>query len=129
MLAMHAQHSAFFLLHLIPSFLLNSYAKKILLPTYETLNQRLLEALRTLEAEWQTSLGSSQEAERKKLAELPPVPAAGGEQAALAPAPDTAATSSAGHSVVLKEKEFLPWYPFSNHHSSKPMEVTLPYPT
>jgi len=30
---------------------------------------------------------------------------------------------SAGHSVVLKEKEFVPWIPFSNHHSSKPIEV------
>jgi hypothetical protein len=109
--------------------LLNSYAKKILLPTYEILNQRLVEALQTLEAEWQTSLGSSQEVERKKLAELPAVPAAGGEQAeaALSAVPDTAAVPSAGHSVVLKEKEFLPWYPFSNHHSSRPMEVALPY--
>lgn len=113
--------------------MLNRYAKKILLPTYEKLNQRLVEALQTLEAEWQTSLGSAQEAERKKLAELPAVLPAAGEQAALSlsPVPDTAlsAVPSAGHSVVLKEKEFLPWYPFSNHHSSRPMEVTLPYPT
>lgn len=29
----------------------------------------------------------------------------------------------AGHSTVLKEKEFLPWAPFANHHHSRPVQV------
>lgn len=28
-----------------------------------------------------------------------------------------------GHSTVLKEKEFVPWAPFANHHSSKSFQV------
>ena len=103
------------------AFFFNSYSKKILLPTYEVMNQKLHEALQALEAEWQSNLGSSGEAEmKKKLAELPAVLL---EQALTPDTATTPAEQSAGHSVVLKEKEFLPWIPFSNHHSSKPVEV------
>jgi hypothetical protein len=30
-----------------------------------------------------------------------------------------------GHSTVLKEKEFVPWDPFTNHHSSRPVQVSI----
>jgi hypothetical protein len=29
-----------------------------------------------------------------------------------------------GHSKMKKEKNFNPWIPFSNHHDSKPFEVS-----
>lgn len=42
-----------------------------------------------------------------------------------APGGTASGLAGVGHSSVLKEKEFLPWLPFANHHHSRPVQVCV----
>ena len=99
---------------------IQKYADLILQPSYEELNRRAVEALKSVAPELYASAvqqdlsppGSSA-FNWKLLGELPKGAAAG----------VGVAQREEQHSRAISEVEFQHWLPFSNHHSSLPFEV------
>jgi hypothetical protein len=130
---------------------IEKFADKILAPTYKVLEAKALQGLNSVaptivdttlqksslqKAQWNWKLlsplptveellggGSAGSAENSGAA-----PAAGEASAKGASAVETLPTQlrGVGHSTALKEKEFVPWAPFANHHSSRSFQVRLP---
>jgi len=100
---------------------IRKYADLILLPSYEELNRKAVEALKSVAPELyarvvqqdQSPSGSSA-FNWKLVGELPKGSAAGGVGVAQ---------REEQHSRAISEVEFQHWLPFSNHHSSLPFEV------
>lgn len=99
---------------------IQKYADLILQPSYEELNRRAVEALKSVAPELYASAvqqdlsppGSSA-FNWKLLGQLPKGAAAG----------VSVAQREEQHSRAISEVEFQHWLPFSNHHSSLPFEV------
>lgn len=102
---------------------IQKYADLILQPSYEELNRRAVEALKSVAPELYASAvqqdhsspDSNDAFNWKLIGELPKgVSAATGVGVAL---------REEQHSRAISEVEFQHWLPFSNHHSSLPFEV------
>jgi hypothetical protein len=128
---------------------IENFADKILAPTYKVLEEKALQGLnsvaptiidavlqkRSLQREqWNWKLlsplptveellggGSAGSAENSGAASV----AGEGSGVKSAGAAEVLPTQlrGVGHSTVLKEKEFVPWAPFANHHSSRAFQV------
>jgi hypothetical protein len=134
---------------------IQEFAEKILAPTYRTLEQlgrKSIPPARLAEIMKQHQLQSEADFDWKILKPIPTLAelagatgtgtvsgaalASSGAAAGPAPTPrskrpvsvvETLPTKllGVGHSTVLKEKEFVPWDPFTNHHSSRPVQVSI----
>lgn len=124
------------------------YANKILEPTYEVLNAKAMDSLEKIAPALHREVLSSMQLHEtqlppwSKLKEIPRQLAeagadgtgvaggaetggmlrGGGPTEEITSSVDAGSGGERGHSHVLPEKEFVPWGPFTNHHSSLPME-------
>lgn len=126
------------------------YAEKILAPTYKLLEEKAQQSLLAISpnfiAEVTARNGIPVEqftwktiSVLPKVSDLPAAPAKatgeallrgglerveGGDKEGSAGSGEGSSLPGTGHSSVLKVKEFLPWAPFANHHSSRPIQVS-----
>lgn len=113
---------------------IQQYSESILFPSYQRLNNLAKESLLRTATHANQDIISSDSFDWKRIQKLEADEIIGEIPSKLSTSMTAVISDKQGssdeegdpnpsHSHVLTEKEFLPWAPFANHHSSKPFEV------
>ena len=127
---------------------IKEYAEKILMPTYKTLEEKAVQSLKSaapalVDGVLKKNAVALEDFDWKLLSPIPSASELHGavkNVAAISSASQGSAAEDGegkadllptalrgvGHSTVLAEKEFIPWAPFANHHSSRSFQVSSP---
>lgn len=113
---------------------INKYADELLSESFQLLNQKSVEGMRQAFPDVFSKLFPSGQVDWTAIKEIPTAASAaaagslrggGAGQRQLGRGGLIKTDGDLGHSAILKQKEFVPWAPFTNHHSSKTIEVLI----